>query len=86
MVFEVIDYRITQSQPYRVTVTIHPDSSSPPIQGDVIAKALTGQRFVVLNKVKDDTFVIVPYSNAESMPHNFNGVWESKLNAKFEKT
>jgi hypothetical protein len=84
MIFEVIDYRITQREPYRVTVEIHPDSSSPPVQGDVIAKATTGHRFVVLMKVKEYTFVIVPYSNTDSMPHNFNGSWESKLNAKME--
>ena len=86
MIFETEDFRITHQpktlkESYRVTLYVK--GENPSVTGDIIARATTGERWVVVNHA-DNLLSIAPLEKG-NLPQDMVGAWGIKLHAHIEK-
>ena len=85
MIFEVEDYFISNQQDkgranYRVTLTVK--GENPVLMGDFIVRATSGDKWFVLNVVKQKVFISGLGNN---IPIDMIGTWKTREHPKLEE-
>ena len=85
MIFETENFRITKQgteikPSYRVTLEVK--GANPAVTGDVISRATTGERWLVLESAENKVFV----ASMGGMPVDMVGSWGIKEHYKVEKS